>query len=62
MELRYDLLLNPTVIMCTLLLVIIPLLVLHINRYLHQTSDPPWKRQEELATDMNTVETEEAEA
>ncbi|GIP16950.1 hypothetical protein J40TS1_25920 [Paenibacillus montaniterrae] len=47
MELRYDLLLNPIVILCTLLLIAIPLLVHYINRYLHTYGDPPWKQPQE---------------
>jgi|GEM_PF-1650488 len=62
MALRYDILLNPTVMLCTILLVIIPLLVLHINLYLHKKCDPPWKQQDELEIEYKAVETEEVEA
>jgi Mg2+/Co2+ transporter CorB len=47
MNLRYELLLNPLVIVCTVLLVVIPLLVQKINHYLHITASPPWKQQAE---------------
>lgn len=47
MHLRYDLLLNPLVIICSLLSVIIPLAVQYVNRYLHTHGDPPWKQSNE---------------
>lgn len=44
MHLRYELLLNPVVIICTVLLVAIPLLIRYLNQYLHAYGDPSWKQ------------------
>ena len=41
MDLRYDLLLNPLVVICTLLLIIVPFTLFKINQYLHKYGDPP---------------------
>ncbi|VTR63311.1 Uncharacterised protein [Actinobacillus pleuropneumoniae] len=46
MDLRYDLLLNPLVVICTLLLIIVPFTLFKINQYLHKYGDPPWKQPE----------------
>lgn len=43
MKLRYDILLDPIVMISTLLLIIIPVTVQYVNRYLHKYGDPPWK-------------------
>lgn len=43
MHLRYELLLNSVVIICTVLLVAVPLLIRYLNQYLHDYGDPTWK-------------------
>lgn len=51
MQLRYELLLNPLVLLCTLLLAVIPTLIYHFNKYLHKRGDPPWMQHEECDTE-----------
>lgn len=46
MDLRYDILLNPLVVIGILLLIIVPLTLFQTNRYLHKYGDPPWKQPE----------------
>ncbi|WP_433938935.1 hypothetical protein [Paenibacillus lautus] len=46
MDFRYDILLNPLVVIGILLLIIVPLTLFQTNRYLHKYGDPPWKQPE----------------